>query len=160
VKRDRVHYTPFLYPLDVASDWNRLYGRDGFTQYQLAIPTAAGPKGLRLLLERIAASGMGSSLAVLKVFGPANANPLSFPIAGYTLALDFKVQPGLFEMLDELDAMVLDLGGRLYLTKDARMGESMFKRSYPRWTEFQGVREKVGAIGRFASLQSKRLGLD
>ena len=160
VKRNRVHYTPFLYPLDVAKDWNRIYGQDGFTQYQLAIPTAAGPKGLRLLLERIAASGMGSSLAVLKVFGPANANPLSFPIAGYTLALDFKVQPGLFEMLDELDAMVLDLGGRLYLTKDARMGESMFKRSYPRWTEFQGVREKVGAIGRFASLQSKRLGLD
>jgi decaprenylphospho-beta-D-ribofuranose 2-oxidase len=160
VKRDRVHYTPFLYPLDVATDWNRIYGQAGFTQYQLAIPTAAGPQGLRRILARIAASGMGSSLAVLKVFGPANANPLSFPIAGYTLALDFKIQAGLFELLDELDGMVLDLGGRLYLTKDARMSAATFKRSYPRWAEFQAVREKVGAIGRFASLQSKRLGLD
>jgi FAD/FMN-containing dehydrogenase len=160
VKRDRVHYAPFLYPLDVASDWNRLYGKDGFTQYQLAIPTAAGPKGLRRVLERIVASGMGSSLAVLKVFGPANANPLSFPFAGYTLALDFKIQRGLFEMLDGLDDMVLGMGGRLYLTKDVRMSEATFKRSYPRWPEFQALREKVGAIGRFASLQSKRLGLN
>jgi FAD/FMN-containing dehydrogenase len=160
VKRNRVHYAPFLYPLDVAQDWNRIYGKDGFTQYQLAIPTAAGPKGLRQILERIAASGMGSSLAVLKVFGPANANPLSFPIAGYTLALDFKIQPGLFELLDGLDERVLDLGGRLYLTKDARMSEATFKKSYPRWPEFQALRAKVGAIGRFASLQSKRLGLD
>lgn len=160
VRRSRVHYTPFLYPLDVARDWNRLYGRDGFTQYQFVLPFAAGSEGLRRVLERIAASGMGSGLAVLKVAGAANANPLSFPLAGYTLALDFRIQPGLFALLDELDALVLDLGGRLYLAKDARMSESTFKKSYPRWQDFQRVREKVGAIGRFASLQSKRLGLD
>jgi len=160
VKRSRIHYAPFFYPLDVATHWNRLYGKPGFTQYQFVLPMAAGRQGLRTVLTRIAASGMGSPLAVLKVAGAANDNPLSFPLAGYTLALDFKVQPGLLGLLDELDALVLGLGGRLYLTKDARMSEATFKQSYPRWAEFQGVREKVGAIGRFASLQSKRLGLD
>jgi FAD/FMN-containing dehydrogenase len=160
VQRKRIHYAPFFYPLDVATHWNRLYGRDGFTQYQFVLPTAAGRQGLRTVLMRIAASGMGSPLAVLKVAGHANANPLSFPLAGYTLALDFKIQPGLFALLDELDALVLGLGGRLYLAKDARMSAATFKQSYPRWQEFQAVRAKVGAIGRFASLQSKRLGLD
>jgi len=92
--------------------------------------------------------------------GAANANPLSFPFAGYTLALDFKLEPGVFKLLDDLDARILDLGGRLYLSKDVRMSEATFKRSYPRWDEFQKVREKTGAKGRFASLQSRRLGLD
>jgi FAD/FMN-containing dehydrogenase len=144
----------------VATGWNKLYGKAGFTQYQFVLPFGAGPEGLRGIIRRIAESGMGSGLAVLKVAGKANDNPLSFPFSGYTLALDFKLQPGLFELLDELDAMLLGLGGRLYLTKDARMSEATFKQSYPRWQEFQAVREKVGAIGRFASLQSKRLGLD
>ena len=160
VKRQRIHYAPFFYPLDVATHWNRLYGRSGFTQYQFVLPAAAGRASLRTVLERIAASGMGSPLAVLKVAGHANANPLSFPLAGHTLALDFKIQPGLFELLDGLDQLVLGLGGRLYLAKDARMSAGTFKQSYPRWLEFQAVREKVGAIGRFASLQSQRLGLD
>jgi len=111
-------------------------------------------------MEPIAASGKATFLAVLKAFGKANANPLSFPIAGFTLAVDFKWEPGLTELFDELDARVLDQGGRVYLTKDVRMGEDTFKRSYPRWREFQEVRARYGAMGRFASLQSKRLGLD
>ena len=160
VKRSRVHYAPFFYPLDIARDWNRLYGRAGFTQYQFVLPFAAGADALRRLMGRIAGSGLGSSLAVLKVAGAANANPLSFPLAGWTLALDFKIQPGLFEFLDGLDAELADRGGRLYLAKDVRMSAATFRRGYPRWEDFQRVREKVGAIGRFASLQSKRLGLD
>jgi decaprenylphospho-beta-D-ribofuranose 2-oxidase len=160
VSQARVHYAPFFYPLDIASHWNRLYGKAGFTQYQFVIPRAAGPQGLRRISERIAASQMGSALAVVKTTGPQNGNPLSFPLEGYTLALDFKHQPGLFKLLDELDAMVLGYGGRVYLTKDVRLNERNFKQSYPRWQEFQALREKVGAIGRFASLQSKRLGLD
>lgn len=157
---DRVHYQKFFYPLDVARDWNRLYGKGGFTQYQFVIPKAAGLKGLRPILQSIAESGKGSALAVLKTLGPANANLLSFPFEGYTLALDFKVEAGLFELLDELDARVLDLGGRLYLAKDVRMSAATFQKGYPRWQDFQKVRQSVGAIGRFASLQSQRLGLD
>jgi FAD/FMN-containing dehydrogenase len=159
-KRNRVHYEPFFYPLDMVLHWNRLYGKGGFTQYQFVLPLAVGARGLRRILERIAASGKGSFLAVLKVFGEANANPLSFPFGGYTLALDFKIESGLFDLLEELDREVLELGGRLYLTKDVRMSEATFKRSYPRWREFQELREKIGAKGRFASLQSRRLGLD
>lgn len=154
------HYEPFFYPLDGILHWNRLYGKQGFVQYQFVIPTAAGLEGLRTILRRIAASGRGSFLAVLKVFGKENANLLSFPLEGYTVALDFKLTSGLFALLDELDAMLLDYGGRLYLTKDARMSAATFKHSYPQWEQFQAVRENYGAIGRFASLQSQRLGLD
>lgn len=156
----RVHYEPFFYPLDAILHWNRLYGKNGFTQYQFVIPFAAGRNGLRAILNKIATSGKGSFLAVLKTLGNANDNPLSFPLAGYTLALDFKLGDGILTLLDELDAMVLAYGGRLYLTKDARMSEHMFKAGYPRWEEFQALRERIGAIGRFSSLQSQRLGLE
>jgi decaprenylphospho-beta-D-ribofuranose 2-oxidase len=155
-----VHYAPFFYPLDSVNDWNRLYGKHGFTQYQFVIPKAAGLEGMTKILHLIAASGRGSFLAVLKVFGMKNDNLLSFPMEGYTLALDFKVESELFPLLDKLDLMVLDYGGRLYLTKDARMSEATFKRSYPEWERFQSVRESYGVKGKFTSHQSKRLGLD
>lgn len=158
--RQRVHYEPFFYPLDGIHHWNRLYGKNGFLQYQFVLPKAAGLEGLRALLQRIAVSGRGSFLAVLKAFGVENANLLSFPLEGYTVALDFKRTPDLFGLLDELDAMLLELGGRLYLSKDARMSQAIFRHGYPRWEQFQQVREQYGAIGRFASLQSRRLGLD
>jgi decaprenylphospho-beta-D-ribofuranose 2-oxidase len=117
-------------------------------------------EGLRAILQRIAASRRGSFLAVLKAFGAANDNLLSFPVEGYTLALDFKYEAGLLELLSELDAMVLAYDGRLYLCKDARMSEATFKHSYPNWTRFQEVRARYGALHKFASLQSRRLGLD
>ncbi|NGZ86549.1 FAD-binding oxidoreductase [Duganella aceris] len=157
--RQRVHYAPYFYPLDGLLHWNRLYGKAGFVQYQFVIPRAAGAAPLAAILERIAAAGRGSFLAVLKSFGPANDNYLSFPLEGYTLALDFKLEPGLFAMLDELDAMVLAAGGRLYLAKDARMSGATFQRSYPLHTAFQHVRRQYGALGAFASHQSNRLGL-
>lgn len=154
-----VSYAPFFYPLDAVSDWNRLYGKPGFTQYQFVLPFSAGRDGLKDVLSRIAKSGRGSMLAVLKVFGDANDNPLSFPFAGYTLALDFKVDPAVFKLLDELDEVVAGYGGRLYLTKDVRMTGATFKNSYPRWEEFESVRAKYSAVGKFSSLQSERLGL-
>lgn len=156
----RVSYESFFYPLDGVRQWNRLYGREGFIQYQFVIPREAGLEGLHTILRRIAASRRSSFLAVLKAFGPSNDNLLSFPLEGYTLALDFKMEPNLLPLLEELDAMVLGHGGRLYLTKDARMSAATFKRSYPNWQQFQSVRASVGALGRFASLQSRRLGLD
>lgn len=157
--RRRVHYEPYFYPLDGLLHWNRLYGKAGFVQYQFVLPRAAGERPLAAILARIAASGRGSFLAVLKSFGPANDNYLSFPLEGYTLALDFKLEPGLFALLDELDAMVLDAGGRLYLAKDARMSAATFQRGYPQHSLFQQVRRDYGAVGAFASCQSLRLGL-
>jgi FAD/FMN-containing dehydrogenase len=149
----------FFYPLDTLDNWNRLYGRKGFIQYQFVLPKSDGIIGLKKILERISQSGMGSFLAVLKVFGKGNNNMLSFPKQGYTLALDFKVEPKAFELLNELDELVLDEGGRLYLAKDARMGEAAFKTGYSRWSEFESVRERYHAIGAFSSEQSRRLGL-
>lgn len=160
VSKQRVSFESFFYPLDGIQQWNRLYGKQGFVQYQFVIPKAAGLQGMRAILERISASHRGSFLAVLKTFGAANDNLLSFPMEGYTLALDFKLEADLLELLDELDSMVLAYGGRLYLAKDARMSEATFKQSQPNWQQFQEVRAHYGALGKFASLQSRRLGLD
>lgn len=154
-----VHYNPYFYPLDGLHDWNRLYGKNGFTQYQFVLPKAAGLEGMQAILQRIVASRRSSFLAVLKAFGKANDNLLSFPMEGYTLALDFKIDASLFAFLDELDRMVLDYGGRLYLTKDARMSEHTFKQSYPNWEAFAQLRAQTGADRCFHSLQSLRLGL-
>jgi decaprenylphospho-beta-D-ribofuranose 2-oxidase len=155
----RVPLEPFFYPLDAVAEWNRLYGKPGFVQYQFVLPRAAGVDGLREVLTRIAQSGRGSFLAVLKVFGAANGNLLSFPTAGYTLALDFKAEPAVFELLELLDRIVLEHGGRVYLAKDARMSEATFKAGYPRWQEFEATRARWHAHGHFASRQSRRLGL-
>lgn len=158
--RQRVDYQSFFYPLDGIGQWNRLYGKQGFLQYQFVIPKAAGLEGLRSILGRIASSRRGSFLAVLKVFGQQNRNPLSFPLEGYTLALDFKYDSALLPLLDELDDRVLEQGGRVYLTKDARMSEQTFKRSYPGWEQLQAVRARYGAQGKFISRQGQRLGLE
>jgi len=155
----RIHYDPYFYPLDGIHHWNRIYGKRGFTQYQFVIPKEAGREGLHTILKRITDSRHGSLVSVLKVFGPENENYLSFPKAGYTLALDFKLDAGIFEFLNELDRIVLDHDGRLYLTKDVRMDETMFKQGYPRWQQFQRVREEYAAAKTFNSLQSQRLGI-
>jgi len=157
--QQQLSYGTYFYPLDQIANWNRLYGKAGFIQYQFVLPSAVGVQGLRSILKTIAASGKGSFLAVLKVFGEHNANYLSFPMAGYTLALDFKVSPEVIALVQRLDAMVIDMGGRIYLSKDALMSEATFKATYPQWEQFEVVRAKYGAIGKFASQQSKRLGL-
>jgi decaprenylphospho-beta-D-ribofuranose 2-oxidase len=149
----------FFFPLDRIAHWNRLYGPRGFTQYQFVLPKAASFEGLGCILRRIAATGIGSFLAVLKLLGPQNENPLSFPMEGYTLALDFKIQPRLFPLLEELDRMVLDHGGRLYLAKDVRMSRRTFRAGYPRWEAFAALRSQYGLSDRINSLQSERLGL-
>ncbi|NTV92095.1 MAG: FAD-binding oxidoreductase [Chlorobiaceae bacterium] len=160
ILKRRVHYEPFFYPLDGILQWNRLYGKNGFTQYQFVIPKSAGLRGMSMMLQEIARSGKGSFLAVLKVLGRENRNHLSFPIEGYTLALDFKIEKDLFPLLDRLDAMLLDLGGRVYLTKDVRMSAETFAKSYGKIDLFQSVRERYAVSGVFASHQSRRLGLD
>ncbi len=158
--RRLVHYEPFFYPLDGIAHWNRLYGKRGFVQYQFVLPRAATLEGMGAILGKIANAGRQPFLAVLKAFGRQNANLLSFPAEGHTLALDLQLDDGLLALLEELDAMVLDYGGRHYLAKDARMSEATFKREYPSWEKFQAVRARYGAQGKFASQQSIRLGLD
>lgn len=154
-----IHYESFFYSLDCINNWNRMYGKKGFTQYQFVIPKTSGKKGLIEILEAIAASKQGSFLAVLKVFGEGNKNLLSFPLEGYTLALDFKINDTLFRLLDRLDIIVRKYGGRLYLSKDVRMSEEMFKAGYPQWEVFQTLRKEYGADKSYYSLQSKRIGL-
>lgn len=132
------HYRPFFYPLDAVLEWNRIYGPRGFYQYQCVIPPEHALASTRQLLETIAASGMGSFLAVLKQFGaPASPGMLSFPQPGVTLALDFpNVGPRLHALFAALDRIVQDAGGRLYPAKDGRMTAQSFQAGYPRWQEF------------------------
>jgi FAD/FMN-containing dehydrogenase len=159
IKAQTIPMQSYFYPLDAIGGWNKLYGKAGFVQYQFVIPKIAGVLGLRAILTKIVQSGQGSFLAVLKQFGDTNQNLLSFPLAGYSLALDFKMTAHTIELLHELDDIVVGMGGRVYLTKDAVMREQSFKASYPQWQQFEEVRERYGAIGKFASAQSKRLGL-
>ncbi|ULQ52766.1 FAD-binding oxidoreductase [Flavihumibacter fluvii] len=150
-----VPYEPFFYPLDAILNWNRGYGRKGFVQYQFVLPLSQ-KDGLTAILQKISSKGLGSFLAVLKVFGKQESL-ISFPDEGYTLALDFPVRKGLFDFLDELDQMVLQFGGRIYLSKDARMKPEIFWKSYPHAVEFADIVRKYDPGSRFSSVQSKRL---
>jgi decaprenylphospho-beta-D-ribofuranose 2-oxidase len=155
---DLVDYDAYFYPLDAILEWNRIYGRAGFVQYQCVLPKAASAAGLAALLARISAAGAGSFLSVLKLFGAAGTM-LSFPMEGFTLALDFPATKKTFALLAELDAIVADHGGRLYLAKDARMGAELFRRGYPGLGEFQALRARLDPGQKFWSAQSRRLGM-
>lgn len=121
-----VHYEPYFYPLDIISDWNKIYGKNGFIQYQMVIPKENGKEGMREILDTIAKSGNGSFLAVLKLFGKTNPEAYnSFPQEGYTLALDFKVNKKLQKLVQNLDEIVERYGGRIYLTKDSMSKSSL-----------------------------------
>lgn len=150
---------PYFYPLDALFDWNRIYGRRGFVQYQCVLPLAHSAAGLRRLLEAISAAGAGSFLAVLKRMGPASFGMLSFPMEGYTLALDFPATAANLALLEHLDAITAEHGGRVYLAKDARISPQVFAAGYPRLQEFQALRAQYGLDHRFSSLLSQRLGL-
>lgn len=141
-----VHYEPFFYPLDVINEWNKIYGKKGFIQYQMVIPKEKGKEGMQKILETIADSGNGSFLAVLKLFGKNNPKAYnSFPMEGYTLALDFKVNNKLKYLVEELDKIVEEFGGRIYLTKDSM--------SNPKLTNYLRNVDSP----KFVSLQRKRI---
>jgi decaprenylphospho-beta-D-ribofuranose 2-oxidase len=154
-----VDYETFFFPLDAILDWNRLYGRSGFAQHQCVIPKAASGPAIRAILERVSESGYGSFLAVLKLFGGEGNGLLSFPREGYTLTLDFPLNAATLALLRELDAIVADHGGRIYLAKDARADAAMMRRGYARIERFKGVRDAVDPNHKFASVQSRRLNL-
>ncbi len=149
----------FFHPLDMVGQWPRFYGKPGLVQYQLVVPFGQ-EDAMRRIVERVSASGAASFLAVLKRFGAGNDAPLSFPQAGWTLALDM---PGgardLSKLLHALDDMVLDAGGRNYFAKDAHTVPETIRRGYPRLAEWQAVRRRVDPLGVWQSDLGRRLHL-
>ncbi len=132
------HFQKFFYPLDAILDWNRLYGSNGFLQYQCLIPPPYQEEGIRSLLKRIRKSGQGSFLSILKQFGPKRSpGIMSFPREGSTLALDFPCRgEKTFKLLSDLNDIVREFGGSVYPAKDARMSPENFQAFFPQWREF------------------------
>ncbi len=153
-----VDWDSYFYPLDSILGWNRVYGRRGFAQFQCVLPLVAAETGLACLLNEIARAGQGAFLGVLKRMG-AEARRFSFPMPGYTLALDFPVTPGLPGLLARMDDIVLEHGGRFYLAKDSHLDAATLRRSDPRTASFTQMRAESGAAPRFVSAQSERLSL-
>jgi FAD/FMN-containing dehydrogenase len=155
--RRLVSFEKFFYPLDAINQWNRMYGKRGFVQYQIALPQASGRAGLHTILDRLARSGRASFLAVLKRFGDGGNGLLSFPLRGYTLALDIPVARGLVPFLHELDRMTLDYGGRIYLAKDAVLRAQDFAAMYPKLESFRALQRKLDPERLFSSSLARRL---
>jgi decaprenylphospho-beta-D-ribofuranose 2-oxidase len=150
--------TGFYHPLDMFSEWNRAYGSDGFLQYQFVVPPTAVTEFKRIIAD-IQASGHYSFLNVFKLFGEGNRAPLSYPMAGWNVCVDFPIRAGLHEFLHGLDARVLEFGGRLYTAKDSRTTAATFHAMYPRIDEWIAVRRRVDPHGVFASDLARRLDL-
>jgi decaprenylphospho-beta-D-ribofuranose 2-oxidase len=149
---------PFFYPLDMLCDWNRLYGKAGFIQYQCVLPLSSSKAGLEEILTLCSKRGRSSFLAVLKIFG-AGHGFLSFPMTGYTLALDVPVKPGLLDFTKELDEIVLKYGGRVYLAKDSCLAPETFAKMYPELEKFREIKKSVDRNNRFNSVLSDRLNI-
>jgi decaprenylphospho-beta-D-ribofuranose 2-oxidase len=149
----------YFHPLDAIAGWNVLYGRSGFVQYQFAVPSDRGD----VIMEAVASiidARVSSFLSVLKRFGPGTPGPLSFPRAGWTLALDFPVgPPQLPALLDRLDDLIAEAGGRVYLAKDARLKPQHFEAMYPQAKAFAAVRRRVDPEGQITSDLDRRLGI-
>lgn len=155
--RQLVDFERFFFPLDRINAWNRLYGKRGFVQYQVALPLDGGQEALKALVRRLSDSRRGSFLAVLKRLGPADPGPLSFPLAGYTLALDIPVSRDLVLFLHALDDVVRGYGGRVYLAKDAVVQPGTFAAMYPRLDEFRTLKARIDPRGVLSSSLARRL---
>ena len=148
--------TQFFPPLDIVAEWNRLYGPNGFLQYQFVVPFSEA-EAFRRCFEMIVTSGHLSCLNVLKRFGPGNPSPLSFPMPGWTLTVDLPIEQGLDRLCDALDAEVIGAGGRVYLAKDSRLSAERFRQMYPRLDDFLSVRRRADPQGLFNSDLARRL---
>lgn len=152
------HYEDFVYPLDFLPNWNRGYGSRGFTQYQFVLPEAAGKEAMREILTRIATSDQMPFLNVFKKLGPEEGL-ISFPMTGYTYAIDFPIKAGLDTLLRQLDEMVIAAKGRVYLGKDAFVSAEHLEQMYPRLDEWRSIKERYDPDTRFSSQLGRRVGL-
>lgn len=159
ISQQKLGLDAYFFPLDGIDNLNKAWGKTGFLQYQCILPNETALGGLTHLLECISDAKMGSHLSVLKKHGKANENYLSFPLEGYSLAIDFKMNNKLFEHLDQLDYILQKYNGRIYLTKDARVSKKIFEYGYPKIDKFRELRKKYNMLDKFNSLQSRRLGL-
>ena len=154
-----VQVDAFFYPLDSIYNWNRMYGSRGFIQYQLALPLEASQEGLTAVLRLLSNSGRAAFLAVLKRFGGPGRGILSFPVDGYTLALDIPLSKGVEQLVKELDRTVLDHGGRVYLAKDSMLDAASFAAMYPRLGEFRAIQRKLDPDRLMSSSMARRLSI-
>lgn len=152
-----MHPERFFYPLDSLLDWNRLYGRRGFTQYQCVLPDASGPSAVRRLLEILTNYGAASFLCVIKDCGDEGDGLLSFPLRGTSIALDLPVRDNTQTIVDTLNEFVISVGGRIYLAKDAFTRPEHFRAMEPRLPEWTAIRRRWDPLGRLRSAQSVRL---
>ena len=152
-----VEYNAFHHPLDAIGHWNRLYGRDGFYQFQCVLPDETSRDGIRDMLEQVAKAGAASFLGVLKTFGAEGLGYLSFPRPGVTLSLDLPVQSETLTLLRYLEKKTLDNGGRIYLAKDATLTADGFAAMYPRLAQFRSALQEYDPEGQFESDMSRRL---
>jgi decaprenylphospho-beta-D-ribofuranose 2-oxidase len=158
-EREPHSLSSFFHPLDGVRDWNRLYGKHGFVQYQFCVPHEAAETVVHAI-DHLSASKVPSFLAVLKRFGAASPGPLSFPMPGWTLALDLPVgPPTLPDVLDALDEMVIGAGGRIYFAKDARLSPDKVAVMYPRMDEFLAIKNRIDPDHRLTSDLARRLQL-
>jgi len=148
----------FFFPLDKIHDWNRLYGKKGFYQFQNVVPLS-GANALREMLEKIANAGLASPLAVLKRMGPGRAGHMSFPMEGYTLAVDFPNHGQAEGLIRELEAMTVEAGGRIYLAKDALASGPQVKAMYPEHSTWAGIVAKADPQKAFETSLTRRLEL-
>ncbi len=151
------HPEDYFYPLDKIGHWNRAYGRRGLTQYQAVLPQEAGPDVARRFLELLASKGGASFLCVIKDCGPEGEGLLSFPRPGISVALDIAMRDGTQALIDALNRFVIDVGGRIYLTKDLLTRREDFRAMEPRLERFEQVRRKYDPSRRLRSGQSVRL---
>lgn len=153
-------YHDYFFPLDRIRNWPRLYGKKGFIQYQCAIPAKFSYSAIKDILETLHKHKHPIYLAVLKRLGQENLAPLSFPLPGFTLALDIPIYNGkLFTCLDILDEIVINAGGRVYLAKDARLKPKAFRDMYKRYPEWLTTKQHWDPNNRFSSSLSRRLNL-
>ncbi|MDL0402884.1 FAD-binding oxidoreductase [Corynebacterium lehmanniae] len=158
-RNDVKNLTQFYQPLDLIGEWNRGYGKAGFLQYQFVVPTDA-VEPFKDIIYDIQSSGHYTALNVFKLFGEGNQAPLSYPMKGWNVCVDFPIRPGLNEFLDRLDDQVMQFGGRLYLAKESRTSAEKFHAMYPGMAGWLKTRRDIDPTGVFASDMSRRLELN